>query len=303
MEGFSLGGGVRSLVVATRGETDPSPAMWLDEETGGYQLRVEDPFRRGVWLDEATGAYHLEFVRDGEPAGGYVSVFDGSRAATRLDDRGTRAVRYEGSPPVVARLAGSHAVTAGFAFVRGQPLPRGVRVREATAPWPSDRGDPFALPTGGDVRVVRQVDPITPEAIGRAYWLGAEWDGAPPLHAAVSSTSDAFGTAIVVYERVCVLTSRVPAGDRLVGEAVTLADGIRATAAHSEAHPDGQFGVRWHEAGAGIHPIGYLGNELTYSGAGERGLVVVAGDDHVIVTGLGVREDTISDIAATLRRV
>jgi hypothetical protein len=303
VEGLGLGGGVRALVVATRGETDPSPAMWLDEATGAYHLGVEDPFRRGVWLDEATGAFHLEMIRDGEPAGGYVSVFDGSRAATRLDNRGARSVRYQGRPQVVARLAGSHAVTAAFAFVRGEPLPRGVRVRAATTPWPPDRGSPFALPAGGDFRVVREVDPITPEAVGRAYWLGAEWDGAPPLFAAVSSTSDGFVTAIVVYHGACILTSTVPAGDRLFGEPVTLADGTPAIVAHAETQPDGQFGLRWHEAGVGIHPIGYMGSELTYAGAGERGLVVVAGDDHVIVTGLGVREDTIADIAATLRRI
>lgn len=303
VEGVGLGGGVRALVVATRGETDPSPAMWWDEATGAYQLKVEDPFRRGVWLEEATGAYHFEFVRDGEPAGGYVSVFDGSRAATRLDDRGARSVRYDGSPEVVRRLAGSYAVTAAFAFVSDEPLADGVRVREVTTPWPLDRGNPFALPTGSDFRVVRQVDPITSDGVGHAYWLGADWDGAPPLFAAVSSTSDGFNTAIVVYQSVCVLTSRVHAGHGLVGETVTLADGTPATAAHSKAQPDGQFGLRWHEAGVGIHPIGYLGNELTYAGEGERGLGIVAGADHVIVTGLGVREDTTSNIAATLRRI
>lgn len=241
---------MRALVVATRGETDPRPAMWMDEATGTYRRRVEDAFRRGVWLDEATGAYHLEMIRDGEPAGGYVSVFDGSRAATRMDNRGERSVRYEGSPQVVARLAGSHAVTAAFAFVRGGLLPRGVRVREALTPWPRDRGNPFALPTGGDFRVVRQVDPITSEAVGRAYWLGAEWNGAPPLFAAVSSTSDGFVTAIVVYRGACILTSRARAGDRLLGEPVTLADGTAATAAHAKPKPDGQFGLRWHQAGA-----------------------------------------------------
>ena len=90
-----------------------------------------------------------------------------------MDNRGQRSVRYEGSPQVVARLAGSHAVTAAFAFVRGEPP------GEAT---PARRN--FALPTGGDFRVVRQVDPITSDAIGRAYWLGAEWNGAPPRFAA-----------------------------------------------------------------------------------------------------------------------
>jgi hypothetical protein len=61
--------------------------------------------------------------------------------------------------------------------------------------------------------------------------------------------------------------------------------------------------VRWHEAGVGIHPIGYTGQELTYAAAGERGLVVVAGTDHVIVTGLDVRQNTVANIAANLRRV
>jgi len=204
---------------------------------------------------------------------------------------------------VVARLAGSHAVTAAFAFVRGEQPPRGVRVREAATAWPSDRGRPFTLPTGGDFRFVRQIDPITREAAGRAYWLGARWTGAPPLFAAVSSTSDGFVTAIVVYRRVCVLTSRVPAVDRLVGEPVTIADGRPATAAHAKAQPDGQFGVRWHETGVGIRRIGYIGSELTYAGAGERALVVVAGDDHVIATGLDVNEETIPTIATALRRI
>ena len=151
--------------------------------------------------------------------------------------------------------------------------------------------------------MVRQVDPITPEAVGRAYWLGAEWDGAPPLFAAVSSATDGIATAIVVHRGACILTSSVAGGDRLFGEPVTLADGTPATVANAKPQPDGQFALRWHEAGVGIHPIGYVGHELTYAGAGERGLVVVAGEDHVIVTGLDVREDTISNIAATLRRI
>jgi hypothetical protein len=294
---------MRALVVATRGETDPRPAMWLDEATGTYHRGVEEAFRRGVWLDEVTGAYRLEMISDGEPAGGSVSVFDGSRAATRMDNRGERSVRYEGSPRVVARLAGSHAVTAAFAFVRGQQLPRGVRVRESVPPWPSDRGDPFALPTGGDFRLVRQVDPITSNAVGRAYWLGPEWNGGPPLFAALSSTSDGFGTAIVVYRGACILTSRVPAEDGLVGEPVTLADGTPGTAAYAKPKPDGQFGLRWHQAGVGVRRIGYVGSELTYAGAGARALVVVAGDDHLIVTGEAVTQDTVATITADLRRI
>jgi hypothetical protein len=303
VEGFGVAGGIRALVVATRGETDPRPARWLDEATGTYHRGVEDPFRRGVWLDEATGAYRLEMIHDGEAAGGYVSVFDGSRAATRLDNRGERFVRYEGSPQVVARLAGSHAVTAAFAFARGEQLPRGVRVREASTLWPPDRGNPFVLPTGADFRAVRQVAPVTSEAVGRAYWLGAEWNGTPPLFAAVSSTTDGFVTAIVVYPGACILTSRVRGGDRLVGEPVTLADGTAATAADAKAEPDGQFGLRWHEAGAGIRRIGYVGPELTYAGVGERALVVVAGDDHVIVAGEAISQGTIATITAALRRI
>jgi hypothetical protein len=276
--------------------------MWLDEDTGDYRPRVEDPFPRGVWLDPETGAYRAEMIRDGEPMGGYASVFDGLRAGTRLDHRGTRSVRYEGRPQVVARLAGSHAVTAAFAFVNNKPLPRGVQVREATNPWPSDRGNPFDLPTGGDCRVVRQVDPITPEAIGRANWLGTDKAGTP-LFAATSTTTDGFVTAVIVYQTVCIITSTVPYGDRLLGEAITIGDGTPATAAHARANPDGQFGVRWRGAGGGINRIGYYGPELTYAGAGELGLVVATGDDHIVVTGLGVTTDTAANLAATLRRI
>jgi len=132
--GLGVKGDVWALEVATQGGTDASPALWLDEAPDttilgvedpfrpGAWLGVRDPFRRGVWLDEVTGAYRTEWVHNGEPAGGYVSVFDGSQAATRLDSRGERSVRYEGSPHVVAQLAASHAVTAAFAFVRGDEL-------------------------------------------------------------------------------------------------------------------------------------------------------------------------------------
>ena len=69
MHRFGLGGGIRALVVATRGETDPSPALWVDEASATSIRGVEDPFRRGVWLDEVTGAYRIEMIHDGEPAG------------------------------------------------------------------------------------------------------------------------------------------------------------------------------------------------------------------------------------------
>jgi len=312
---FGVEGDVRAVEVATQGETDASPALWLDEAPGtsilgvedpfrpGAWLGVKDPFRRVVWLDEVTGVYRTEWIHNGEPAGGYVSVFDGSSAATRLDSRGQRSVRYEGSPHVVAQLAASYAVTAAFAFVRGDELPRGVRVRERATTWAPERGDPFTLPTGGAFRLVRQIDPITPQTVDRAYWLGHQWDGTPPLFAALSSTSDGFLTAIVVYRGVCVMTSRAPAGDRLVGEPVTTADGTPATAAHAKARPDGQFSLRWHKAEGGIRKLGYLGSELTYAGAGKRGLAIVVGDDHVIVTGKNVDDDTIPTIAAALRMI
>jgi hypothetical protein len=98
-------------------------------------------------------------------------------------------------------------------------------------------------------------------------------------------------------------TSRAPAGDGLVGEPATTADGTPARAAHANAQPDGQFGLRWHEAGGGIRQIGCLGSQLTYAGTGERALVVVVGNDHVIVVGKDINDDTIPTIAAALRRV
>lgn len=80
------------------------------------------------------------------------------------------------SPQVVAQLAASHPVTAAFAFMRGEELPRGVRVREEATSWAPERGDPFTLPTGGAFRLVRQIDPLTLHAVDRAYWLGTRWD-------------------------------------------------------------------------------------------------------------------------------
>jgi hypothetical protein len=102
-------------------------------------------------------------------------------------------------------LAGSLSVTAAFAFVRGKVPPPNVTVTESTASWSAANEDVFALPTGTERRVVRQVHPITSDVVGRGYWLGEEWDGAPPDFAAVSLAAG-FVAVLVVYPRICVTT-------------------------------------------------------------------------------------------------
>ena len=176
-------------------------------------------FDHVVWLDEASGAFR--FSTADERPDGYASVFDGVCAATRLGRCGPRLVRYEGSPAVVARLAGSLSVTAAFAVVRGEVITSTMTVTEVHDPEAVMDGRVFALPTGDERRVVRQVDPITREAVGRGYWLGERWDGTPPDFAAVSVAGD-YSAVFVVYPGVSIITSAAEPGKELIGEPVSL---------------------------------------------------------------------------------
>lgn len=257
-------------------------------------------FDHQLWLDESTGAYRFGVSTDSRPDG-FASVFDGVRAATRTQRQGPSLVRYEGSPAVVARLAGSLSVTAAFAFVRGEALPPNVSVTESTASPPPGSGDVFALPTGTERRIVRQV-PITTGAVGRGYWLGDEWDGLPPDFAAVSEAGDLVAV-LVVYPGICVITSAVRGGEELLGESATLAGGAAAVVAHARTQPDGQFGTRWRDANGSIHPLGHFGNDLTIAGVGERAIEATVGAAHIIITGSHVNDDSIPTTLQALRRI
>ena len=211
-------------------------------------------------------------------------------------------MRYEGSPSVVARLAGSLSVTAAFALVRGDALPGRVTVTEVPCSWPATNGELFALPTGTERRVVRQVHPITAATVGRGYWLGDNWDGTPPDFAAVSEAGD-FVVALVVYPRVCVATSTLPVGEELVGRPVTLAGGVTAVTANAPTKPDGQFGTRWRSADGEVHGLGHIGNELTLAGAGDRAVEATTIGDCIIITGSQVEDHSIPTILQALRRI
>lgn len=260
-------------------------------------------FDHVVWLDESTGAYRFGVSTDDRPDG-FVSVFDGVRAATRTQRQGPSLVRYEGSPAAVARLAGSLAVTAAFAFVRGEAPPPDVTVTESTMSGPAVSGDVFALPTGTERRVVREVHPITSEMVGRGYWLGEEWDGAPADFAAVSVAAGGFVAVLVVYPRICVTTStRTDKGEELVGKPVTLGDGVTAIAADGRTQPDGQFGTRWRREDGSIHPVGHFGNDLTMAGVGQRAVSATVGDDYITITGSQFHDHSIPNVLRALRRI
>jgi hypothetical protein len=265
--------------------------VWFDrdewglmQEDDGSQRIANLATRDRVWLDERTDAFRWRRRVEPDRPAALVSVFDGTRAAARYGSgAGPQLIGYEGTPEVVARLAGWISVDVARAHVAGARIPRGFRVDEPDVAPPDNV---FELPGGTQARMWRQLDGIPPDA----YSLGDVWAGQAPDFAASLThlTGERRQGTVVVYPGVCVLTSERRSGDGTIG----------SQAAVGRTRRDGSFGIRPPRGGT---TVGFIGYELALAGVGTHGLVVETERHTVVVTGAAVGADAATEIAPSLR--
>jgi hypothetical protein len=185
--------------------------VWFDadewglmEEDDGSQRIANLATRDRVWLDERTDAFHWRRGVEPDRPAALVSVFDGTRAAARYGSgSGPQLIRYEGSPEVVARLAGWISIDVARAHVAGAPIPRGIRVDEPDVAPPDnvfelpvrrvgwahigvddDRGHSLALAGVGTHGLVVETERHTVVVTGAAVGADAAAEIAPYLRLA-----------------------------------------------------------------------------------------------------------------------